>query len=150
MREHADRTTMKPLIAIALSCAALCSCFAGDSVSKLKYKGDHGEEILTKIGDCDQHDMNAGYISKHHYKHGQVYGIVLFSGELVAPGGKSNYPTGNRIIWMCRYHVSEWIGTDPVTGKGSEWMPSKDANGICHSAKLCDKPVCEQTEWDCK
>lgn len=77
---------MKPLLVLALSCAALYSCFAGDSASKLKYKGDHGEEILTKIGDCDQHDRNTGYVSKHHYKHGQVYGIVLFTGKLVAPG----------------------------------------------------------------
>lgn len=91
---------------------------------RLAFKGDGGETIYFRVsGKCESGNtgMDSHFIRTHHYEAGRVYGIKLFTGELVPPGQLPKHPDRVRVVWMCRYHIAEWIGIDPKTGRRRDW-----------------------------
>lgn len=117
---------MKRFYAIAIGallCVSACS-----KEKTLPFRGESGEVIyVSNHKVCRWDSDGSNYISAHHYKSGRMYGIKLMTGQLVPPGTKGR-PDRDEIVWMCRYHVAEWIGTDPETGKRAEWMPKRITN----------------------
>ncbi len=99
----------------------------------IAFKGTGGETILSKQGQCEYNILSyvnlpkaphtpifqswwelpilqrhfrvpSDYMRAHHYRDGIVYSV--------APAGR----------YLCRYHIAEWVGIDPVTGKKEDWI----------------------------
>ncbi len=59
----------------------------------------------------------SAYAKAHHYATGgKMYGIMIHPKDL--PG----YPGVPHMVWLCRYHMAEMIGTDPETGEKPTWV----------------------------
>jgi len=102
----------------------LCACKMSEQ--ELPFKDEYGTTIYYREhGICDRASvLDDSFMRSHHYPTGKMYGIVLEQGKLVPPVEKAVSVTKG-IVWMCRYHIAEWIGIDPETGKRAVWRPRR-------------------------
>lgn len=79
-------------------------------------------QLYISTGRCaEPAKSGSAYAQAHHYANGKVYGFYITPKSKI-PG----QPPVKRMLWLCRYHMAEIIGTDPETGQPPTWKTARD------------------------